>query len=294
MIKAVKCAIVTSPVQQLGSTAGRTNIQQGALRRNGAACSRRSVGPMRTTFHLLALLLLFRGEVRAQDTVSICVEQAPKATPAEPAPTAPQAVTAQSPVAREEHPRLFWIIPTFSVSNSRVPVSLSSAAKFHLFFENTTDPFTVASTAFSAGVQQANNGLPGYGQGLAGYGKRLGAGLADETSSGFFRTYLFPSVLHQDPRYFRKGSGPFGKRLAHAIIRPVLTRKDSGGRTFDSSGLLGLIAASSLENVYYPATDRGVDRTFKRVAIGIPFNVVDHVIDEFGPDLEEKFLRRRK
>lgn len=128
---------------------------------------------------------------------------------------------------------------------------------------------------------------------MAGYGKRLGAGLADETLSGFFRTYLFPSVFHQDPRYFRKGSGPVGKRLAHAIIRPVLTRKDSGGRTFNWSGLLGTIAASSLSNVYYPATDRGVDRTFTRVAMGIPFSVVDHLIDEFGPDLQKKFLERK-
>lgn len=205
---------------------------------------------MRITFNLLALLLLFRGEVRGQDTVSICMEQDAKATPAEPAPAVQQATKAQTPVAQEEHPRLFWIIPTYSVSNSSVPVSLSSAAKFHLFFENTTDPFTLTYTAFSAGVQQGTNGLPGYGQGIAGYGKRLGAGLADETASGFFRAYLFPSVLHQDPRYFRVGSGPFGNRLAHAIIRPVLTRQDSGGRTFNWSGLLGLIAASSLSNAY--------------------------------------------
>jgi hypothetical protein len=221
------------------------------------------------------------------------LEQESKATPAEATPAAKGPVTAQSRVAREEHPRLFWIIPTYSVSNSSMPVSLSSAAKFHLFFENTTDPFNLISTAFSAGVQQANNGLPGYGQGMAGYGKRLGAGLADGTSSGFVRTYLFPSLLHQDPRYFREGSGPFGKRLAHAIVRPVLTRKDSGGRAFNWSGLLGLIAASSLTNAYYPATDRGVDRTFKRVALGIPFSAVDKVIDEFGPDSQKKFLTRK-
>jgi len=79
--------------------------------------------------------------------------------------------------------------------------------------------FTVTYTAFGAGIQQASNGLSGYGQGAAGYGKRLAAGLADETSVGFFRAYLFPSVLHQDPRYFRKGSGPLKERLMNAISR---------------------------------------------------------------------------
>jgi hypothetical protein len=248
---------------------------------------------MQMTFHFLALLLLLPCDVRAQETVSTCMEQGQNPSLAEPAPAVARPVVAQSPVTQEKHPRLFWIIPTYTVSYSNLPTPLNSAAKFRLFFKNTTDPFTVTYTVFSAGIQQGNNGLPGYGQGAAGYGKRLGAGLADETSSGFFRTYLFPSVLRQDPRYFREGAGPFKNRLAHAIIRPAVTRTDSGRRAFDWSGILGLVAASSLSNAYYPAADRGVEPTFKRVAMGIPFSVIDHLIDEFGPDLERKFLRKK-
>ena len=246
---------------------------------------------MRMKFCPLALLILFPSDVRAQEAVSICLEQAQKATLAERPRTVQQA--AKSLPARENHPRLFWIIPTFTVSNSSSPISLTSGEKFHLFFRNTADPFTVTYTAFGAGIQQTNNGLSGYGQGAAGYGKRLTAGLADETSVGFFRAYLFPSVLHQDPRYFRKGSGPLKERLMNAIIRPIVTRKDSGGRTFDWSGLLGVTASSSLSNVYYPAADRGIEPTFKRIATSIPFSVIDHLIDEFGPNLEKKFLRRK-
>lgn len=248
---------------------------------------------MQTVLSFLAFLLLLPKYVHAQEGVCICPEQPQNTTLAENVPAAQQSVAVQNPVVQEKHPRVFWIIPTYTVSDSKLPSSLSSSAKFRLFFNNTTDPFTLTYTAFSAGIQQANNQLSGYGQGAAGYGKRLGAGLADETSSGFFRTYLFPSVLHQDPRYFREGSGPFKKRLAHAIVRPVVTRRDSGGRTINWSGLLGLIAASGLSNVYYPAADRGVEPTFKRVATGVPSGVIDHLIDEFGPDLEKKFLRRK-
>jgi hypothetical protein len=246
-----------------------------------------------TFFHLLALLLLLPGGVRAQGTPSIFVGQAQKATPAELVPAAQQVVPAQSPVAQEKHPRLFWIMPTYTVSNSELPISLGSREKFRLFLKKTTDPFAITYTAFDAGIQQRNNDLTGYGQGPAGYGKRLGAGLADEASADFFRAYLFPSLLHQDARYFRRGSGPFKSRLAHAIIRPVVTREDSGGLSFNWSGLLGHIAASGLSNVYCPATNRGVQPTFKRVAMGIPFSVIDHLIDEFGPDLEKKFLLRK-
>ena len=65
------------------------------------------------------------------------------------------------------------------------------------------------------------------------------------------------------------------------------------GRALDLAGLLGSVAASSLSNVYYPAANRGVEPTFKRVATGIPFSVMDHLIDEFGPDLEKKVLRKK-
>ena len=243
-------------------------------------------------FYFFSIPLLVSSVVRAQETPSKPLEEAQNAKPAEPVPTAQQVAPAQSPGLQEEHPRLFWIIPTYRVSNSKAPVSMSSPEKFRLFVRNTTDPSTVIYAAFTAGIKQADNKLSGYGQGAAGYGKRLGAGLANATSAGFFRTFLFASLLHEDPRYFRQGSGPSKNRLEYAMIRPVVTRKDSGGRAFNWSGLLGSIAASSLSNVYYPETDRGVGPTFRRAATGIPISVIDNLIHEFGPDLERKFLQK--
>lgn len=238
------------------------------------------------------MLLFLPSTASTQDAPSVSPEEA-KANCAQTAPPAQQSAPTPSPEHHEEHPRLFWIIPTYSVSNSKLPSLLSPHDKFRLFVKNATDPFTLGYTAFSAGLAQASNDLSGYGQGAAGYGKRLGAGLADEASAGFFTTFLCPSLLRQDPRYFRQGSGPFKHRLAHALIRPVVTRKDRGGHTFNWSGLLGSIAASGLSNAYYPPGDRGVDHTFTRVGLGIPFSAIDHLTDEFGPDLERRFLRKK-
>lgn len=241
----------------------------------------------------LFVLISFAVAARAQSAPSVFSEQ--PQNPASPEITAPvqHIAPTQTPGLREKHPRLFGIFPTHSVSNSRLPTSLKSGEKFHLFLKNTTDPFSLTYTAFNAGLQQADNDLSGFGQGAAGYGKRLGAGLADGAAAGFFQDYLFPSLLHQDPRYFRQGSGSFKSRLAHAITRPVVTRKDSGGHSFNWSGLLGSIAASGLSNAYYPATDRGPELTFKRMTTGIPFTLIDHLIDEFGPDLEKTFLKKK-
>ena len=248
---------------------------------------------MRMILFFCFAMLLLPGGLRALASASDLKEEPPQANIADGMPSFPQEKPEQGPTAQEEeHRRLFWIIPTFTVSNIKTPVSLSSRQKFRLFLKNTADPYTIVTTALSAGVQQADNGLPGYGQGAAGYGKRLGAGLADEASSGFFKTYLFASLLHEDPRYFRMGSGPFKSRLAHAMVRSVVTRHDSGGRTFNWSGILGRIASSSLSDAYYPTTDRGANRIFKRVGIGMAFGVVGNFFDEFGPDIERKILRK--
>jgi len=246
------------------------------------------LGLMRAILLLVcALQSLLGNNVRAQSSPSVAA-----GFPL--APVADEAQPRDHAAVKEKHPRLFWVMPTYTVSNSGFPSALSSGEEFSLAFQNTADPFTFGYIASNAGIQQANNNLAGYGQGAAGYGKRVGAGLADQASASFFRTYLFPSILHQDPRYFRQGPGPFKSRVANAIIRPVVTRDDSGGRAFNWAELLGGIAASSLSNAYYPASNSGVGPTFKRAAAGIPFSMIDHLIDEFGPDLERKFLRRTR
>jgi len=218
----------------------------------------------------------------------------PHATPLHTQSILPEAPIAKTPELDEKPPRLFWIIPTFTVSDSKTPTGLSARKKFHMFFNDSTDPFSISCIGFTAGLAQANNDLAGYGQGAAGYAKRFGAGVADESASSFFRTFLFPSLLHQDPRYFRRGSGPWKLRFAHALIRPVITNTDSQRKAFNWSGLLGGIAASALANAYYPEEERGVGKTFSRVATGIPSSMIGHLVDEFGPDLQRKLTRKKE
>lgn len=208
-------------------------------------------------------------------------------------PLIQQAPPANSQKIEEEHPRLFWILPTYTVTDSKSARPLTAHGKFRLFVKDKTDPFTIGWIAFEAGLAQANNDPSEYGQGVSGYGKRFGAGLANETSAGFFGTFLFPTVLHQDPRYHRLGTGPFTKRLGHALIRPVLTHTDSGERAFNWSGILGSIAASGLSNAYYPETDRGLGPTFSRVVMSLPFGIIDELVNEFGPDMEKKIAGKK-
>jgi len=243
---------------------------------------------------VLLLLLLAASVSRAQESP----QAKPDETQAPGAEKSAPSSSGQPPPAdhnnREEHPRLFWIIPTYHVSNIKSPQPLSAREKFRIVENDMTDPFTYAGIALDAGIGQAQNDLAGYGQGAAGYGKRFGAGLGDTASSTFFEAFFFPALLHQDPRYFRKGFGPFKARLAHALVRPVVTRKDSGGNDFNWSGILGRLAACGLSNTYYPKTDTGADVVFSRAAIGTALSATSSMLNEFGPDVERWLLGRKR
>ncbi len=248
---------------------------------------------MRGSLFFILLLSMFPASVsRAQESTGTRPESTQAVWPGRPLQWLSKLLL-QRVRNREKHPRLFWILPTYTVADSKSARPLTAYGKFRLFVKDKTDPFTIGWVAFEAGLAQANNDPSEFGQGAAGYGKRFGAGLADETASGFFGTFLFPSVLHQDPRYYRLGAGPFKKRLGHALIRPVLTHKDSGERAFNWSGMLGSIATSSLSNAYYPEENRGVGATFSRVAMSIPFSMIDELVNEFGPDLQKKIFGKK-
>ncbi len=249
----------------------------------------RDGNPMRLRVFPLLLLAFFPASIAwAQEVPRTLLETSHPVPLGQTAATKAQGPTTKSQTLEDEHPRLFLIFPTYTVVHNKSPSPLTARGKWRLFVKGETDPFTFGWVAFEAGIAQANNDFPGYGQGAAGYGKRFGVGLADETAGGFFGTFLFPCVLHEDPRFYRVGSGPFKKRLGHALIRPVLTHKDSGGRAFNWSGTLGSIAASSLSNAYHPEGNRGVGATFSRVAMSLPFSMIDELINEFGPDIQKK------
>ena len=162
-------------------------------------------------------------------------------------------------------------------------------AKFHLFVSNNLEPVTFVGAAFNAGVAQAENDDPTFGQGMAGYGKRFGAALADTASSDFFHTFLFPVIFKQDPRYYRRLEGTTGERLGHAVSHVFVARSDSRHEMFNFSEWLGTVASTALANTYHPGNRRGVGPAAERVGISIGSDMGFDVLREFWPEVVHKF-----
>jgi hypothetical protein len=188
----------------------------------------------------------------------------------------------------EEKQRVFGIIPNFYVSYENDPAPLTTKMKFKLALKVSTDPVTAAGTFLVASAKQAGN-TPDYGQGWGAYGKRFGAVAADGFSDIMIGGAILPSLLHQDPRYFYQGTGTTGSRIRHAIFSPFVARADNGKSQPNYSSLGGVLASSSLANIYYPRSNRGAGLVFGNFAIGIAERIGANVAQEF---LLGKFTRR--
>jgi hypothetical protein len=161
--------------------------------------------------------------------------------------------------------------------------------KFTLFVQDTVDPVTFLSAGFNAGISQAENNDPSFGQGAAGYGKRFGANLADQASSEFFKDFAYPAIFSEDPRYYRLAHGGVRQRLFHAMSHSVVAYRENGTQMFNFSEWLGTASAVALSNVYHPDNRRGFAPAAQRVGYGVGGDIGFDVLREFWPEIARKF-----
>jgi hypothetical protein len=168
---------------------------------------------------------------------------------------------------------------------------LVAGEKFKLFVNNSVSPLSVGGASLSAGFSQARDSHEAYGQEAGGYGKRFGASMAKAASSQFFGTFVFPTVLHTDPRYFPLKDASFEQRVKHALERVVMTQTDAGGKAPNISQLLGFLVAESLANTYLPENERTVGSTFKRTGRDIGIRAGTNLMREYWPTIFKRLLR---
>jgi hypothetical protein len=167
--------------------------------------------------------------------------------------------------------------------------SLDVKDKFFLFVRDSYDPVTFLSSGFDAGLSQAENEDPTFGQGMAGYGKRFGASFADQASFRFFKDFAYPSIFNEDPRYYRLIHGSGGKRFLHAIDHAFVAHSDNGNRMFNFSEWLGTTSAVSLSNMYHPGNQRGFVPTARGVGFSVLSDMGYDLLREFWPEISHKF-----
>ncbi len=204
------------------------------------------------------------------------------------------ALIAPVPVRQESH-RILGLIPNYqTVSDSGGVVKpLSAREKFGLFLRTTTAPFGVSDVAVGAALSHASRGVPDYGSDRGALGRRVAAAYADITSQGALTGAVFPSLLRQDPRYFRMGPGHnVLKRIAYSMSRVAIIRSDEGRQAPNWSFLLGTLTAVGLSNAWYPPGDRNGAVMGTRVMAITLGSATGNLLPEFWPDIQKTVMPR--
>jgi hypothetical protein len=188
---------------------------------------------------------------------------------------------AEDQIKAQEKQRVFGVIPNFKVSYVWNAESLTAGQKFRLAWRSEIDPVSFAGAGFGAGLEQWRNDFRGYGQGAQGYFKRFGASYVDGFDSAMISGVILPSVLHQDPRYFYKGTGSVRSRAVYALSSAVICRGDNGRRQPNYSNVLGNLASGAISNLYYPSSSRGVRLTLDIAVLATAANTVGSLLQEF-------------
>jgi hypothetical protein len=223
----------------------------------------------------------------------------PASTPRDAPSTAPDAPTpsrtdqANQQIHQQETQRVLGILPQFNVSYVPNAVSLTSGQKFRLAFRSVRDPVAFAGAFIVAGLREANDSDPALGWGPAGYLHRVGVTYLDTVSSTMIGKAILPSILHQDPRYFRLGHGSFTRRLLYSFSGVVVCKHDNTGKWEPNySRVGGIFASGAISNLYYPDRANGGSQTVTNALVVMLTGTVGLTFNEFWPDLSRKFLHK--
>jgi hypothetical protein len=188
--------------------------------------------------------------------------------------------------------RIFGVLPNYRTADGTVPYKpITVKQKFTIATKDSLSPPSYVLGGIFAGLSQLNNSNPSFGQGMVGYAKRYGTNTADQVIGNYLTEAIMPSLLREDPRYFRKSTGSMKGRIVYSLTRVLVTKTDAGTTRFNFSEFLGNGTVASIGNLYYP-DDKGFSPTMQRMFTQIATDAISNVLKEIWPDVKKKYLHK--
>jgi hypothetical protein len=191
--------------------------------------------------------------------------------------------------------RMFYVMPNYLTVDSESQVQpVSWKEKFAMAAKGSFDPYEFTVVGIVAGIRQAENASPAFGQGMEGYAKRYGAAFADQVDGNVMVGGVYPTILKIDPRYFQLGKGTHLHRFGYAVSRIFVARTDAGGHMFNIPEFAGNGTAIAISNFYYPAADRGFWTSFSDWGTQMGLDAFGNELKEFWPDIHHYLQKRHE
>jgi hypothetical protein len=139
--------------------------------------------------------------------------------------------------------------------------------------------------------QMASGGFKQSG-GIRTFSKFYGQAVGDTVVGNYLTEAILPSLLHEDPRFFRLGRGSFWQRASHAVTSIAVVHRDAGGSEFNFSEVIGNMAVVGATTVYHPES-RTAGEASERYALQIGNDVISNLLAEFWPDIRHRMALLR-
>jgi hypothetical protein len=215
--------------------------------------------------------------------------------PVFPRTTVKPGVTPDTILKQEEHQRILGVVPNFNtVETSGGVASLSPKQKWQLASKSAVDPFVFVADGFVAGLSQARNNNPEFGQGAEGYGKRFGAAALDSADGTLWGNAILSILFKEDPRYFRLGEGSFTHRFLYSAATTIWCRRDNGTWGPNYANVLGNFISGGISNAYYPAAELGFGQTLDGALTVTAEGIVGAEFVEFWPDISRHLFKKHQ
>jgi hypothetical protein len=233
----------------------------------------------------LSLLLLFIAVSLFNSAAK--AEEVPDKTSGNEGPSNISAPIDWEPLKNNEIPPAAIEHSRFSIfkSLSEPPAPMTGRQRLKFYLDSTFGIRPILRTSAVAGINQARNTVPEWGQGMEGYSIRFASSFGSRIIKNTIHHGL-GSLLHQDPRYYPSGRSNVWSRSFYAAGQTFITHNDTGDTCFAYSRLLGTVSSIYLSREWYPERQRTVSEYLTSTATSIGFDAAKNIFHEFWPDVK--------
>jgi hypothetical protein len=159
---------------------------------------------------------------------------------------------------------------------------MTKAERWNDYFRRTVNPFSLVSSAASAGLGQWRDRPEEWGQGGAGYGRRYASAVGSHVVK---ETLMFgvSAALHEDNRYVISADRTTRGRIVNAIEGVVYARRDDGSRRVSISRFSAYAGAFLISRTWQPASSDSPKGVVLNMGMSFGLSVGMNVVREFWP-----------
>jgi hypothetical protein len=188
--------------------------------------------------------------------------------------------------------RILGIVPNYRTTQGLKDYRpITAREKFAIAGQDSFDRGTFILGALLGGEAQLTKSTPSFGQGASASAQYFASSFTDFVVANYMTEAIYPTIFHQDPRYFRRETGSGWSRLGSAVSQIFRTRVDSGRMQFNFSEIIGASTSAAISNAYYP-DNRNASDTATRFGVQVAADMVGNILKEFSPELSGLFSRK--